>query len=109
MTAACFLWTALAVGSVGVSSDLTYIGTWTTGLSYPARVAPAPGEGAYVPDPPMKQALRFDADGADNLRVQVFDTTGILLFRFGYRTLYLPTTTVAWVAMAAVVVLEDSL
>jgi predicted CXXCH cytochrome family protein len=243
------LWIAIAAGPVGVSSDLTYVNTWTTGgLSYPARIAPAPGGGIYVTDPPMKQVVRFDAAGAvvgtyavsqgpvgiavhadgrvfvsredgvigvydaalaplvppgtvnpapftlsgpndlamhltdnelyavdsgehrvlvfterrcsgttvpcgsdddcvdpdtctdiavntwallrswgmagvglgqfaapqaiavdaiadhvivtdtDNFRVQVFDTTGILLFRFGYRTLYLPTTDVAWVA-----------
>jgi predicted CXXCH cytochrome family protein len=43
----------------------------------------------------------------DNFRVQVFDTTGILLFKFGYRTLYLPTTDVAWVARAEGVAVDE--
>lgn len=33
---------------------------------------------------------------ADNHRVQVFDTTGVLQFKFGYRILYTPTLEVAW-------------
>ncbi len=217
MTAALVLSIALSAGPVGVSSDLTYVGTWD-GVSYPARVAPAPGGDVYVTDPPMKQVVRFGTGGAvvatyavsqgpvgiavaadgrvfvsredgvigiydttlaplgtvnpapfalsgpndlamhptdnelyavdsaahrvlvfdattgllvrawgmegiglgqfatpqaitvdttlnrvivtdaDNFRVQVFDTTGILLFKFGFRMLYLPTTDVAWVA-----------
>lgn len=36
----------------------------------------------------------------DNYRVQVFDTTGMLLFKFGYRTLYFLGTETAWFARA---------
>jgi predicted CXXCH cytochrome family protein len=60
------------------------------------------------------QAIAIDAAAehvivtdTDNFRVQVFDTTGILLFKFGYRTLYLPDTDVAWVARAEGVAVDD--
>lgn len=221
MSAAFLLSIAITSGAVSASSDLTYVGTWTTGLSYPARLAASPGGGVYVTDPPMKQVVQLDATGAvvgtfavtqgpvgiavhadgrvfisrqdgvigvyssvfallgtvnpapfaltglndlamhpadnelyavdstshrvlvfaesspgawtlarswglegtslgeftspqaividggldrvivtdtDNFRVQVFDTTGILLFKFGYRVLFLPTEDLAWMA-----------
>ncbi|HRX85491.1 MAG TPA: cytochrome c3 family protein, partial [Phycisphaerae bacterium] len=50
------------------------------------------------------QAIAIDAaqdrvivSDVDNFRVQVFDTTGVLQFKFGYRTLY-AATQVAWFA-----------
>lgn len=51
------------------------------------------------------QSIAFDANlshvlvtDADNFRVQVFNTTGILLFKFGYRMLYTSTSDTAWFA-----------
>ncbi len=48
---------------------------------------------AIAIDPALNTVLVADAD---NFRVQVFDTTGILQFKFGYHTLYLATSEVAW-------------
>lgn len=221
MSASWVLSLAITGAAVGASSDVNYFGTWTSGLTYPARVAPAPGGGVYVTDPPMKQVVALDSTGTlvasfpitqgpvgiavhgdgrvflsrmdgvvgvyssafasqgtvnpapfafngpndlamdsatnelyavdseshrvlvftesapgtwtlarswgiegtnlgqftspqaiavdselnhvivtdtDNFRIQVFDTTGIMLFKFGYRLLYLPSEDVAWVA-----------
>lgn len=64
MLAAFLLSVVITSGAVGASSDLTHQGTWTAGLSYPARLAPAPGGGLYVTDPPMKQVVQLDAAGA---------------------------------------------
>jgi len=216
-----FVAIALATAAVGQTSNVTYHSTISSGLAYPARLAPAPGGGIYVTDPPMKLVAEYDAtqalvgshavaDGAigiavhtdgrifishdngtigvydtafaflyavnpapltltgpndlafdsttnelyavdsgsnrimvfvesmtatwtlarswgtggstlgtftapqaiaidpdlgrvlvtdvDNFRVQVFNTTGIFLFKFGYRIMYLPTNEVAWFA-----------
>jgi len=211
---------ASATAAIGQTSNVSYQSTITTGLSYPARLAPAPGGGVFVTDPPMKLVAEYNAAGSlvgthaiaegaigiavhtdgrifisrdngtigvyssafallgtvspapltltgpndlafdsasaelyavdsaagrvlvfaesapnwtlvrswgmpgtglgtftapqaitvdpilghvvvtdvDNFRVQVFDTTGVLLFKFGYRILYLPTSEVAWFA-----------
>jgi predicted CXXCH cytochrome family protein len=51
------------------------------------------------------QAIAIDAaldhvivSDVDNFRVQVFNTAGVLQFKFGYRTLYVGSTQVAWFA-----------
>lgn len=46
-------------------------------------------------DPVLGHVLVTDTD---NFRVQVFDTTGMLQFKFGYRILYTATTETAWFA-----------
>ena len=212
---------ALATAAIGQTSNVTHQSTISTGLAYPARLAPTPSGGFYVTDPPMKLFAEYSAAGAlvgthaiaegaigiavhtdgrvfisrddgtigvystafaflykvnpapltltgpndlafdstsnelytvdssshrvlvfvestptnwtlarswgiegpglgqyetpqaialdqvqgrvlvtdtDNFRVQVFNTTGIFLFKFGYRMIYLPTTEVAWFA-----------
>lgn len=48
---------------------------------------------AIAIDPVRDHVIVADAD---NFRVQVFDTAGMLQFKFGYRILYLPTSQVAW-------------
>ena len=44
---------------------------------------------------------------ADNFRVQVFDTTGISLFKFGYRIAYTTSGDLAWVARAAGIAVDS--
>jgi predicted CXXCH cytochrome family protein len=53
----------------------------------------------------MPRSIAIDASrghvivtDADNFRVQVFDVTGVLQFKFGYRMLYTRTSEVAWLA-----------
>lgn len=50
---------------------------------------------AIALNPTLGQVIVTDAD---NFRVQVFNTNGILLFKFGYRILFLPTSDTAWFA-----------
>ncbi|UCG33586.1 MAG: hypothetical protein JSU68_02925 [Phycisphaerales bacterium] len=62
-------------------------------------------EGSGLLELEHPQAIAIDAAlervivaDADNFRVQVFDTTGVLQFKFGYRILYLPDSETAWFA-----------
>ncbi|MDO8631984.1 MAG: hypothetical protein Q7R41_15975 [Phycisphaerales bacterium] len=232
MSAAFFVAIAISTASVGPTSSLNYVRTMTDGISYPARIAPTPGGGVYVTDPPMKLIAEYSAAGAlvgthsipegavgiavhgdgrifiardngtigvystafaflytvnptpltltgpndlafnpatnelytvdsgshrvlvfvesapgsgtwgltrswgmegtglgqfaapqaialnptlghvivtdaDNFRIQVFNTSGILLFKFGYRTLYLPTSELAWFARSEGVAVDS--
>lgn len=50
---------------------------------------------AIAIDPDLNHVIVSDVD---NFRVQVFDTAGVLQFKFGYRTLYAGSTEVAWFA-----------
>jgi len=50
---------------------------------------------AIAIDPAMDHVIVSDVD---NFRVQVFNTAGILQFKFGYRTLYVGSTQLAWFA-----------
>ncbi|HUU83463.1 MAG TPA: multiheme c-type cytochrome [Phycisphaerae bacterium] len=50
---------------------------------------------AIAVDPGTDHIIVADVD---NFRVQVFDPNGILLFKFGYRTLYVQGTEIAWLA-----------
>lgn len=73
-------------------------GTWTL-----ARAWGMEGTGLGMFSSPQAIAVdstlgRVIVTDADNFRVQVFDQTGILLFKFGYRTLFLPTSDTAWFA-----------
>ncbi len=58
-----FVAIALATAVVGQTSNVTYQSTISTGLAYPARLAPTPGGGTYVTDPPMKLFAEYDAAG----------------------------------------------
>jgi OmcA/MtrC family decaheme c-type cytochrome len=60
---ACYLITLAAV-TLSPTSNLTHTGTITQDVHYPGRLAPAPGGGVYVTDPPMKQVVQYDAAGA---------------------------------------------
>lgn len=44
---------------------------------------------------------------ADNFRVQVFDTSGALLFKFGYRIAFTSTTELAWLARGAGIAVDS--
>src|SRR3989337_2958819 len=59
-----FVAIALATAAVGQTSNVTYQSTISTGLAYPARLAPTPGGGVYVTDPPMNLFAEYDAGGA---------------------------------------------
>ncbi len=51
---------------------------------------------AIAVDPQLDHVFVTDAD---NFRIQVFDTNGIVLFQFGYRILYFPPSApTAWIA-----------
>ncbi len=43
----------------------------------------------------------------DNFRIQVFDTAGVFLFKFGYRTLYFNDTETAWFPRAGGVAVDS--
>jgi len=73
-------------------------GTWTLDRAWGA-------EGSGMGEFRSPEAITVDAalghvlvTDVDNFRVQVFDTTGLFLFKFGYRTLYTATTEAAWFA-----------
>ncbi len=63
MSAAIFVAIAFSTASIGPTSNVTYVRTMTDGITYPARLAPAPGGGLYVTDPPMKQVVEYPAAG----------------------------------------------
>jgi len=52
------------------------------------------------------QGLVFVAD-TDNFRVQVFDTAGIAQFKFGYRTAYVGSESVAWLPRSMGIALDS--
>jgi predicted CXXCH cytochrome family protein len=52
---------------------------------------------AIALDPALGHVIVADAD---NFRVQVFDTMGVLQFKFGYRILFLPDSETGWFARA---------
>lgn len=60
-------------------------------------------EGSGLGEFQSPQAIAIDAArdlvlvaDVDNFRVEVFDTAGILQFKFGYHSIYLPGTELAW-------------
>jgi len=55
---------ALTSATVGQTTQVSYAGTFTAGLQYPARVAMDGGGGLYVTDPPSNQVVHLDAAGA---------------------------------------------
>ncbi|MBI4716983.1 MAG: SMP-30/gluconolactonase/LRE family protein [Planctomycetes bacterium] len=59
---------------------------------------------AIAVDPVREHVIVTDAD---NFRIQVFDTAGTVLFKFGYRMLYTATQEVGWVVRAQGVALDD--
>ncbi len=61
MLAACII--GIASAAIGQTSNLTYDTTYTDGLSYPARVAPAGGGGVYVTDQQSGKIVELDAVG----------------------------------------------
>lgn len=63
MISVYFVAIAAATAAIGQTSNVTYEGTITTGLAYPARLAPAPDGGVYVTDPPSKKVLYYDPTG----------------------------------------------
>jgi len=74
------------------------LGTWTLDRSWGIG-----GSGMGQFSTPQSIALDTSlghvlVTDADNFRVQVFDTDGVTLFRFGYRILYTRTGEVAWYA-----------
>ncbi|UCE60586.1 MAG: hypothetical protein JSU63_02315 [Phycisphaerales bacterium] len=83
----------------------------STGLGIGAFGAQGSGMGEFL-DP---QAIAFDAStghvivaDTGNFRVQVFDAaSGIFQYKFGYRTLYLGMTELAWVARAEGVAVDS--
>ena len=44
-------------------ADVTYVDTYTSGVTYPARLAATAGGGIYVTDPPDNQVTEYDAAG----------------------------------------------
>ena len=64
MTVVSLIAIATATATLGQTSSVSYVGTWATGIDYPARLAPAPGGGVYVTDPPMKNVVSYDGTGA---------------------------------------------
>lgn len=63
MITSYFVAIAIATSAVGQTSNVTYVRTMTTGLTYPARLAEAPGGGVFVTDPPGKAVVSYDAAG----------------------------------------------
>ena len=73
---------AIASATMGQTSSVSYAGyTFSTDLSYPGRLAPAPAAGVYVTDQPTDRVLQYDSAGA----VEQARHEGALLFalRFG--------------------------
>jgi len=64
MSAAFLIAIAVSTASIGPTSSVGYVRTMTDGIVYPARIAPTPGGGVYVTDPPMKLFVEYSAAGA---------------------------------------------
>lgn len=59
---------------------------------------------AIAVNPALGRVMVTDSD---NYRVQVFDRNGLLLFKFGYRMLFLPTLDLAWFSRVSGVTLDS--
>ncbi len=59
---------------------------------------------AIAIDPALDRVIVADVD---NFRIQVFDTSGVFQFKFGYRTLYVGSTSLAWMARSEGLALDS--
>ncbi|MBI1827509.1 MAG: hypothetical protein HY287_18025 [Planctomycetes bacterium] len=63
MVSALIMLIGIASPAVGPTSNLSYVRTVTTGVTYPARIATGPSGGSYVTDPTAMTVATFDANG----------------------------------------------